>query len=190
VTDRVVAYAEKSLAYHIDQEVGSFDKVYVVTPDFDWNNRPDPADPANKTLKRSLPFAGVVGMSDDTPPFTVGNILYEQTITVNLHVLGTTYTQMKELTGDMKQSLKTAINPITSGVGIVLYNFAVASGGFYANAGTLQVEIGESQYFGPVDESEEDNRKYKSITPIVLSAFKDSTATLLENKGRVNLTDS
>ncbi|MAE83252.1 MAG: hypothetical protein CMB80_10985 [Flammeovirgaceae bacterium] len=190
MTDRVVNYGCKSLAYHIETDVTTFDNVYVVTPDFDWDKRPDPNDPSNRTLDRALPFAGIVLSSDITPPFSMGNILYEQNFSVAIDVLGSTYSEMTDLTADMKQSLKTASNPITGSIGIVLYNFAVASGVFYANAGTLQVDLGESQYFGPPDEDQEENRKYHSITLATLSAYKDSTATLLENKGRVNLTDS
>lgn len=190
MADKVVSFSEKSLAYHIKQNVSSFDNVYVITPDFDWNKKPDPSSPGNKTLKRSLPFAGVIGVNDITPPFSIGNVLYEQNILMSIHVAGSTYTEMKQLTAEMKQSLKTAVNPITNNIGIVLYNFDVVSGSFYSNAGTMQVEILDTQYFGPLEQSQDDNRKYKSVTAINLTAFKDSTATLLENKGRINLTDS
>lgn len=190
MTDRLVTYAERSLAYHIDQQIADFDNVVVVTPDFDWNRKPDPSDPKNKSLPRALPYAAIVGMNDQQLPFTVGNILYETAMMMSIHVCGSTYTQMKNLTADMKQTLRSAVNPITGGIGIVLYNFAVVSGSFYANAGTLGVELGITEYFGPADIQEQDNTKYRSVTPIVLSAYKDNTATLLENKGRLSFNDT
>ena len=130
-------------------------------------------------------------MADDEPPFSISaNILYERNIDYHITVCGNTYSEMINRTADIKQAMRTAVNPVTSGVGVTLYDFAVASGSFYATAGTMQVEIGQSQYFSAADQSEEGNRKYRSVTPITLTAFKDATATLLENKGRIGLTDS
>jgi len=191
VADRVTDYASKSLARHLESDVGTFSDVYVVNPTFDWDRRPDPADPGGGTLPISLPYAGVLLARDGDPPFTVGNILFERNLEYEMTILGSNYGEMVQLTADAKQSLRTAINPITSGVGVVLYNFAVASGAFFANAGTMQIDIGQSEYFGPEDERQEkNNRTFMSVTPVFLTAFKDSTATLLENKGRVGLTDS
>lgn len=82
------------------------------------------------------------------------------------------------------------MNPVTSGVGITLYDYTVASGSYYATAGTMQISLNQSQYFGAADQKEEGNRKFRSITPVTLTAFRDATATLLENKGRISLTDS
>ena len=190
MTDRITDYGMKSAARHLETDVSMLTNAYVITPDFDWNQRPDPTDPANNRVNRELPYAGVLITSDSTPPFSVGNILYEQLLNTEIHVVASGYTQMMQATADVKQSLKGATNPITGSVGIVLYNFAVASGGFFANAGTLQVELGTTQYFAPNEVKQESNLKYRSITPVVLSAYKDETATLLENKGRVNQTDT
>lgn len=190
MVDRVTDYGLKSLARHLETDVPMLRNAYVVTKDFDWNRSPDPSDPANNKVNRALPYAGVLLLDDDTPPFTVGNILYEQQITSHIYAVASGYTQMVQATADIKQSLKTAVNADSGSIGILLYNFAVASGGFYAHAGTLQVELGTTQYIGPENVSEESNLQYRSVTPILLSAYKDATATLLENKGRINLTDT
>lgn len=188
--DRLISYALRSLARHISVNVSGINAAYVVTPDFDWDKKPPSSNPGDATVPRTLPYAGVVLINDNNPPFTVGNILYEPTIQVNIEMCGTGFTEMVDITGDMKQSLRAAVNPITSGVGITLYDFATVSGLFYANAGTLQLEIGQTEYFGPDTPAQQGNRKYLSITPVILSAFKDNTATLLESKGRVGLADS
>jgi len=190
MTDRVTDYAMKSTARHLETDVSMLDDAYVITPDFDWNRKPNPANLGNTKIVRGLPYAAVLMNLDATPPFTVGNILYEQTIDTHIFVVASGYTQMVQATADVKQSLKGASNSITGSIGIPLYNFAVASGGFFANAGTLQVEIGTTQYFAPEDTQQESNLKYRSVTPVTLSAYKDATATLLENKGRVNQTDT
>jgi hypothetical protein len=116
--------------------------------------------------------------------------LHERRIDYFIWVCASSYTELTQRTADIKQAIGSAVNPITSGVGITLYDFATPSGSFYATAGTMDVEIGQSQFFNAADQSEEGNRKYRSVTPIMLSAFKDITASLLENKGRINLTDS
>lgn len=190
MTDRVTDYAMKSFARMLETDVAILDDAYVVTPDFNWNTKPDPNDPGNDTIPLGLPYAGVLLNEDQAPPFTVGNILYEPMLDTHLHVVGANYTQMVQATADCKQALRTAVNPDSGSVGILLYNFAVASGGFFAHAGTLQVELGTTQYFDANANKLESNLKYRSVTPVILSAYKDATATLLENKGRVDLTDT
>jgi len=189
VADRVLDYGLKSLARFLKTVVSGINNAYVVSSDFDWDKRPTNAAPGNATEQRPLPFAGVVLVADDDPPFTVGNILYERNIQLNVELCCEDHTNMVQLTADMKQALRSATNAQTSDIGIVLYNFALASGSFFANAGTLQVEVGQTQYFGPELPKHQGNRKYLSITPLMLTAFKDCTATLLENMGRVGLTD-
>ena len=189
MADRVVDYGMRSLAKYIKVNVSGINNAYVVSSDFDWDNRPTSITPGNATERRPLPFAGVVLVADDDPAFAVGNILYEKNIQVNIELCGTDHTNLVQMTSDLKQSLRAAVNPSTNNIGIILYNFALASGSFYANAGTLQVEVSQSQYFGPSSPKEQGNRKYMSVTPVLLSAFKDASATLLENMGRVGLTD-
>lgn len=190
MSDLVVNYACKSLAYLIDQGVASFSGVYVATPDFDWNRKPDPNDPVGKKVVRSTPFAAIVLINDQTPPFSIGNILYEQVIDVQVHICAQTYSQLQNLTADMKQVIKSATNSSSGSVGVTLYDFDTPSGMFYAIAGTMMTELGRSDYFGPDTKAEDDNRKFTSITPLTMSAYKDATATLLENKGRVSITDT
>lgn len=189
MSDRVTDYAVRSLARHIKVAVSGIDNAYVVTPDFDWDKKPSPSNP-NQVLDRPLPFAGIILKYENDPPFSMGNILYEYMIDANIMICAKSHTELVNMTNDIRQSLRNAVNTETSNIGIVLYNFAVASGSYYANAGTLQVDLGGTEYFGQDDESEQANKKHHSIVPITLSCFKDSTATLLENKGRINLTDS
>lgn len=190
MADRVTDYALKSLAHHLDTDIATLDAAYVITPDFDWDHKPDPTSPGNKTLRRSLPFAGISIVNDSDQPFSVGNILYEKNIDVWIHVCGQTYTQLVQIVADIRQSLRSATNPDNDDIGIILYDFSTVDGAFYLNAGTMHIDdISATQYFGPEDKTEEDNRKYRAIIPLRMTAFKDVTATLLENMGRVNLTD-
>ena len=187
MVDLVTDYASRSLAAFL--ETGVFPDAYVVTPDFDWDKKPHSIN-LNKLANRETPYAAVLMVFDDDRPFSASaNILYERNIDYHVTVCGSSYTNMMQKTAEMKQALRTAVS-LTSGVGIDLWDFAVVSGSFYNPAGTMQVEIGQSQYFGAADQSEEGNRKFRSITPVSLTAFKDATARLLENKGRIALTDS
>lgn len=190
MADRVVDYALKSLAYFVDQNIADFTGAYVITPDFDYDKKPDPSKPGDVVIQRQLPYAGIELASDEGPAFSIGNILIDQQVDVLLLIFGRSYTETVRLTADTKQSLRTSINPITQSPGITLFNFAIVSGSFYANAGTMQIDVGRSHYFGPADKDEEENRKHRSVTLLNMSAFKDNTATLLENMGRVDLTDS
>ena len=188
--DHLTDYASRSLVRHLETAVSGLNDAYALDTDFDWDKKPDPSDPHDKTVERQLPYAAVEITFDHDAPFSVGNILYEREVMAHVWVAGDSHANMMQMTSTMRQSLISSVNPITSGVGVVLYNFAVASGAFFANAGTLQLELGQSQYFGAATQAEEGNKKYRSVTPITLSAFKDVTAVLLENKGRINLTDS
>lgn len=190
MVDRITDYAAKSLARHIKVAVSGIDNAYVVTADFDWDNKPVPNNPGNVTTTRALPFAGVVLYRDNDMPFSMGNILYERNIIMNIQVCAKSYTQLVEVSSNIRQSLRSAVNAQTSNIGIVLYNFALASGAYFANAGTLQVELGNTEYFAQNEPSEQTNRKFHSITMVELSCFKDVNATLLEGTGRINLTDS
>lgn len=187
MTDLVTDYASRSLAAFLESSV--FTEAYVVTPDFDWDKKPHPIN-LNKLANRETPYAAVLIRFDDDMPFSVSaNILYERNIEYHVVVCGSSHTNMMQKTADMRQALRTAVSA-TSGVGINLYDFAAPSGSFYTTAGTMQVELAQSQYFGAADQSEEGNRKFRSITPVSLTMFKDATARLLENKGRITLTDS
>lgn len=189
MSDRVTDYALRSVAKYIEDHIVGLD-AYIVTPDFDWDYKPNPLSPGDQKTPRPAPFAGISIVGDSDPAFSIGNILYEKNIDIWVHVCGQTYTDMIHMTADMKQSLRTSINPNNSNVGVPLYNFAIVSGISYAIEGTMQIDIGQTQYFGPSNPSQQSNRKHFSVTPVNLSMFKDSTATLLENKGRVDLTDS
>lgn len=189
MTDKVTTYSLNSLARYINVNVSGV-TAYVVTPDFDWDKKPNPAAPGNTVLARPLPFVGIVLKTDEEPPWSIGNILYEKNILLHVELCSTGFTDLVDQTSQMKQSLRAAVNPDTNNVGITLYNFALASGSYFANAGTMRVEIGKSEYFGPDDTNEQGNRKYRSVTLMELSAFKDNTATLLENMGRISINDS
>lgn len=188
MADRLAEYASKSLTRFIETAVGVNDS-YIITPDFDWDKRPDPQNPVNSQVTRSLPYAGVQVIVESDLPFTVSsNILYEKSLLHHVWLCGSTFTERGRLTSDLRQALRGAVS-LTSGVGITLYNFASPSGNYYATGGTLQVELGDSQLFDADSQAEEGNRKFRSVTPVTLTAFKDITATLLENMGRVSLTD-
>lgn len=189
--DLLTDYTGKSLCHFIETNVSGLLDATLITSDFDWDRKPDPRNPGNSSIARSLPYAGVLITFDHDFPFTVSaNILYEKRIEYQIWIAARNHTELLNLTSNCRQCLNTAVNPITSGVGLPLYNFSVVSGSFYANAGTCQIEMSNTEHFGPDDQLEEDNRKYRSVIPIALTAFRDVTATLLENKGRINLTDS
>ena len=189
MADKLVDYATRSLVHLIETKV-SVDNAYIVTPDFDWNRKPDPSNPGNNTISRGLPYAAIelVG-SLEQPWSSSANILYQSDITVDVHLCAGTYTECVQTTSDIKQSLNSA-SSVVSGVGITLYNFASTSGSFYTTAGTLEVETQGTEYAMAESQNEESNVKFRSITPVIMTAFRDVTATLLENKGRINLTDS
>lgn len=186
MADTLVDYSLKSLARFLETAGVSLSGSFVAGNDFDWNKRPDPADPKSKKLPRQLPYAGIVIINDSTPPFTVGNILYEQVIDCAIHICGQSDSLVRNITGGVKQALKGAIHPLTSGVGIPLYDFALASGAFYANAGILSVDLGITEYFGADDITEEDKRKHRSVTLLTLSAYKDNRATLIDYSPRID----
>lgn len=188
--DKVSDYACKSLTRYLEIAMPTLDDSKVVSTDFDWDKKPAPSNLGNQQVARPLPFAGVVLVRDSDKPFSQGNILYDREILVHVELCCRSYTELVNLTADMRQALRSATNAATSGVGIPLYNYAVVSGAYYANAGTLQVDLGNSEFFGTETPLEQGNRKYLSITPVEMTAFKDVTATLLENMGRINLTDS
>jgi hypothetical protein len=189
MADKLVDYATRSLVHHIETYV-SVDDAYIVTPDFDWNRKPDPSDPGNQTVARGLPYAAIHLVGDLQSPWSVSaNILYQSDISVEMHLCAGTYTSCVQSTSDVKQTLHNA-SSVVSGVGITLYDFDTPSGGFYTAAGTLQVETQGTEYSMAESQDEESNIKFRSVTPVSMTAFRDVTATLLENKGRINLTDS
>ena len=189
MADRLVDFATKSLVHHIETNV-SVDNAYIVTPDFNWDRKPSALDPGNNTVARALPYAAIELVTDEVIPFTVSeNILYEANISLEISVCAGSYTACLQSTADIKQSLRSA-RSITSGVGITLYNFASASGAFFETAGTLELELRGTDFPMPEAQRQEGNIKFRSVTPIILTAFRDATSTLLENKGRINLTDS
>lgn len=188
--DRVTDYACKSLTRHLELSVPALSGAKVVSTDFDWDKMPSPSNPGNQQVPRPLPFAGVVLVRDNEKPFSQGNILYDKEILVHVELCCRNYTELVNTTSDIRQGLRSAVNPATSSVGIPLYNYAALSGTYFAYAGTMQIDIGNSEYFGSENPSEQGNRKYLSITPVEMTAFKDITATLLEGKGRINLADS
>lgn len=188
MADRLVDFATKSLVHYIETNV-SVDNAYIVTPDFNWDRKPDPLDPGNKTVDRDLPYAAVQLIEDREVPFTVsGNILYEANITVEISVCAATYTQCVRFTSDIKQALRTATSN-TSGVGITLYDFNTVEGSFYAAAGTIQLDIQGSDFPAPEGQKQEGNYKYRSLTVVTLTAFRDATATLLEDKNRISINE-
>ena len=189
MADKLVDYATKSLVHHIETYV-SVDNAYIVTPDFDWNRKPNPSDPGNKTTARGLPYAAVqlIGSLEE-PWSSSANILYQSDISVDIHICAGTYTTCVQNTSDVKQSLNSA-SSVVSGVGITLYDFATPYSGFYTAAGTLQIETKGTEYMMAESQDQESNIKFRSVTPVSMTSFRDVTATLLENKGRINLTDS
>lgn len=188
--DYLTDFALKSSCRYLETAVSGLLDAKQVTTEFDWDYEPNPSNPGNKKDRRRLPFVGAVLIKDQDDPFTQGNILYDRKILIHFELCCESYTQLVRMTGDLRQALWSATNTETGGVGLTLYNYVEPSGAYYANAGTLQVDVGASQYFGTEQKQDINNRQYLSITPVELTAFKDITATLLENKGRVNLNDS
>jgi len=188
--DRVTDYACKSMTRYLGVAVSGLNDSKVVSTDFDWDKAPAPGTLGNQQITRPLPFAGVVLVRDGDKPFSQGNILYDREILIHVELCCRSYTDLVNMTASMRQSLRSAVNTATSGIGVPLYDYAAVSGAYYANVGTMQIDIGNSEFFGSENTKDQGNRKYLSITPIEMTAFKDVTATLLENMGRVNLTDS
>lgn len=188
--DRLTEYAVKSLARHIAVNTSGLNSAIVIQNDTDWDRYPDPSDPGNKTLKRALPFAGIVLKRNLDEPFSIGNILYSHEILVQVDICASSYTQLAQITPDVRQVLRTAVNTPNSAIGIPLFNYAVVSGSYFDIAGTMQLDVGATEYFAAERETDQGNRKFYSTTLIEMNAFKDSTATLLENKGRISINDS
>ena len=188
MVDRLVESSLKSLAYFLKNNVDGVSECWVGNPDFDYDKMPDSSNP-NRMVSRPLPFMVVSPISDESVPFSMGNILYEQNISVDIGVYDTDSTNLWIHTGSMKQALKEAVHPTTGEIGIQLLN--IASGVVYPDAGCLQVELEGTEYFGGnASEDVSGNRRYSSHTIINLTAFKDKEATLLENKGNIGIDDN
>lgn len=188
--DYLTDYAVKSTCAYLEAALSGLYDAKQVTTNFNWDYEPDPANPGNKERRRNLPFAGVNLIKDRDDPFSQGNILYDREILIHIELCCRNHTELVRMTSSLRQALLTATNSETGGIGLTLYNYSSPSGVYYANAGTMQIEVGASQYFGTEKTNDINNRQYLSITPVELTAFKDATATLLENMGRVNLSDS
>lgn len=189
MADRLTLYLAKSVAKYLGDNVSGLDAAYVTNPDFDYDQKPDPSNPSQK-IPRDLPFIGIDVVEDMRLPFTVGNILYEANVIFNIGVYGAGYSSLLNVTGDMKQALAIAAHPVSSEVGIPLYDFATPSGTFYDLVGAVEIfDFGITNYFGPESAAEYGNWKHRSMTPVTFSAFKDKNATLLENLGNININD-
>lgn len=192
--DRFLDYSLKSLAWHIKNNVSSLTGAWVITPNFDFDRAPDPSD-INNTIPRELPFATIQLVKDEVRAFSIGNILYDHTIEVDLGVFASNATELFQLTGDMKQVLRTATHPETGHIGIPLLH--IASGLAFPYQGHIKLDVDEySQGFSPgvsepgsVVESVEEpgNRKFFTVTRAVLTAIKDKNSVLLENLGNINI---
>jgi len=190
VVDRLTLYAAKSIAKLLGDTVPGIDAAYITSSDFDYDKKPNPSNPRD-TILRALPFIGVGVVSDDNVPFTVSaNILYERNMVFNVEVLGTGISQLINLSGDVKQQLNRATHSVSGKVGVPLYDFGAPSGTFFDLKGAIPIfEYGATNYIGPSDELEQENRKYRSSTVIVLSAFKDKDAELIENLGNIGINE-
>jgi hypothetical protein len=202
MADRLLDYSLKSLAYYLRSNMpaddyGDIPNCWITTPNFDFDRQVDPSN-VNNTIDRELPFLAIQLVEDEVRPFSMGNVLYEHNISVDLFVFAENATQMFQLTGDMKQVLRNATNPTTSQIGIPLIN--IASGIASAYVGCIHLDVDEKyQAFSPgksfpggVDTSVEDpgNRKFFTVTRLMMTAFKDKESTLLENLGNCRLDDS
>jgi hypothetical protein len=189
MADRLNLYLQKSIAKWLEDNL-TIDNAVLVGPNFNWDAKPDVTD-ARKTVPRPLPFAGIATQSDEERPFTMSkNILSERDITVSVFICATNLTNLYNLTSDMRQTLRSASHPITGKIGVPLYDYAVVSGNYYNSPNTVDIsEVSSPFYTGRNSTSEQGNRSYMSETLITFTAFKDATATLLENKGRIGINE-
>lgn len=190
MADRLTLYLAKSIAKYLGDNVSGIDAAYVTTPDFDYDQKPDPSNPRERIV-RPLPFIGVDIINDERSPFTMSaNILVEANMLFAIGVYAEGYSPLLNFTGDTKQALSNAAHPVSSEIGIPLYDFGTPSGTFYDLVGAVEIfDFGVTNYFGPSETSEFANWKNRSVTPITLSAFKDKNAELLESLGNININD-
>jgi hypothetical protein len=190
LADRLTLYLAKSIAWFIGESVPALDGSYVTSPSFDYDQKPDPSNPRDK-VKRLLPFVGVDMMNDERTPFTVSsNILYEANIVFNIGVYGSGYSDLLNLTSDVKQALAGAAHPVSNKVGVPLYDFGVPSGTFFDLVDAVAIfDPGITNYLGPTGVEQFNNLKHRSLTPVTFSAFKDKDAELLENLGNISIND-
>lgn len=188
MADRLASYLTKSVAKWLIDDL-SID-CYVASPDFNYDRKPDPSNPRN-TIARPLPFAVVELVSETLQPFTVSNnILHEAIIIINVMVCGSSYSNLVNLTSDVKQSLAGAAHPSSGKVGVPLYDFGTPEGSFYEMVNAVQINnLGTANYFGPSDTTELGNRKFQSVLPVEFSAYKDKNAELLENLGNISINE-
>jgi hypothetical protein len=90
----------------------------------------------------------------------------------------------------MKQQLKLAEHSVSGKPGIPLYDFGTPSGVYFDLVNAVPIEsLGSTAYFGPDNPMDQGNRRFRSLTPVVLSAFKDRSAELLEGLGNINVSE-
>jgi len=190
LADKLTHFLAKSIAKWLEDNAASLDDAYVMGPDFDYDKKPDVSD-FSQRVKRVLPFVGIQVMQDLRGAFSVSaNILQEADITYNIGVYAADIESLMDVTGEVKQALSSAAHPISNEVGIPLYDFDVVSGSFFDLKGAIDIsDLGPSQFFGPSDTDEFENRKHRSITPVIFSAFKDKGAKLIENLGNISIND-
>ena len=190
MADRLTLFTAKSIAKWLGDNVSGIDAAYVTTPDFDYDKKPHPTN-RSLVIDRPLPFITVETTTEFRGPFSVSaNILYEVELVYNIGVYAESYSDCLNYTGDMLQSLSSAEHPVSSKVGVPLYDFDAVSGTFYDLVGAVQVmDLGVTAHFGPGTTDEQENRKHRSISPVTFTAFKDKSAKLLENLGNININD-
>jgi len=186
--DNLVDFSVKSIAKFIGSNVPGIIGSYVITPDFDYNRSQSPDD-FNKSIVRRTPYAGIKIIIDDSQPFSIGNILYNQEIQLSVGIFANSYSDMMQKTGSLKQALKSAKHPSTNEPGIQIFNYLAISGTYYEDAGLMKISIGQTVYFDPSDPHEQSNIKYRSYTNVTLDGFKDKDSVLLEGLGNVGFND-
>ncbi len=190
MSDRLTLYTAKSIAKWLGDNVSGLDAAYVVSDNFDYDKKPDPTNPRDK-VARDLPFIGVQVLGDESNAWTVsGGRLWTADIEVRIAAYSTGISALMNLTGDTKQQLKVAVHPVSGKIGIPLYDFGTPSGVFFDLVNTFPIEsLGQTEYFGSDDVKDQGNRKFRSYTPLFLSAFKDRSAELLESLGNINVAE-
>lgn len=188
MVDRLALYTAKSTAKWLLDNVVGIDSVYVVSPDFDYDKKPDPSNPRDR-IARPLPFITVEIISEESNAWTVsGNRLWTADIELQIGVYGAGFAALQNMTGDTKQQLKLATNPSTLKPGIPLYDYGTPSGGYFDLVNTVPIEsMDPTNFFGPDTVKDQGNRRFRSLTSLYLSAFKDRSAELLEGLGNINV---
>lgn len=173
MADNLLTISERSLAKAIDDNVTG--DAYIEHPDFDFDKHPSRS-------SRTLPYHSVsLVTANDGFAFDGGTVV-DPEYEFNVRTCASTDTQLKNLVGELKQSLG-ALTSAASGIGfwyesypgLPLYDEATLR-----DVGVLNMEFGGTVFFDALEKSEFNNLKHSANTLVRLSPIvKQRTKDLL-----------